>query len=90
MKGRGRGGGRLSPGRGRGRQSLSTYFLRSPSRRSTTNEDTTKNTKNMEAMKINFNESTNQRNFENFQRTLPSVKTGTKGWENSETLEEAI
>ena len=44
----------------------------------------------MEAMKINFNESTNQRNFENFQRTLPSVKTGTKGWENSETLEEAI
>ena len=66
MKGRSRGGGRLTSGRGRGRQSRSTYFLRSPSRRSTANEDITKNTKNMEAMKINLNECTNQMNFEFF------------------------
>ena len=95
MKVRGRTGGRLTGGRlaagrgGRGGRSRNSFFARSPSRKLTTNEEITKNTKNMEAMEINLND-TNERNFRYFQRNLPTVKPGTKGWENSETIEETI
>ena len=88
MKGRGYSRGRTN-GRGRGVLRGGGQFPRSPSRRSTLSEEFKNNTSKMEAMEITQNE-TNERNYKYLLNNIPTIKYGTKGWENIETLKETI